>query len=51
MNVNYRQQCRCMTVNDVAINMNTSNGLHSIFPCDLNGVDVLFGKMLYLMSH
>jgi hypothetical protein len=42
--------CRCMTVIDVAIDINANDHLQSISPYDLNGVDFIFGEMLYLTT-
>lgn len=42
--------CRYMTINDVAITINTNTRLHSLLLYELNGIDFMFGEMLYLAT-
>ena len=42
--------CCCMTIINVAIDINANGHLQSISPYDLNGVNFIFGEMLYLTT-
>lgn len=42
--------CHCMTVKDVAVTINSSTRICSISPYELNGIDFMFGEMLYLTT-
>jgi hypothetical protein len=46
----HQHGCQCMTVNNVAININTNSCRHLISPYELINVDFMFGEMIHLTN-